>query len=406
MVSKPTLSAEEAQYLSELHAAQHLDAPPRGRWVLRLILALVAAFLGWACLARVDSVTRAEARVLPEGREQVVSSLEGGLLAELLVHEGQRVQAGQALARLDPTRFEAQHGEGEARRLALLATIARLESEAGGAAPRFPPALARHAALQRSEMDALQARRRALDEAVAVIERNAELLQRELRVAEGMSAQGLLSEVEVMRLQRQLNEQKLQVRERINRFRQDAATELLRVRAELAQVEEQQDGRADMLRRTVLTSPVDGLVKNIRTNTVGGVVNAGAAVMEIVPMSRQLLVEARVKPADIGFLRVGQSADLRVSAYEPTLYGGLKGRIEHISPDVLGDTERTAANGADTSYYRVLMRTQEHELRRGSERVPVIPGMTGTLDVRTGERSILSFLVRPLLKANEAFRER
>jgi adhesin transport system membrane fusion protein len=404
MARKTTLSAEEAQYLSELRAAQHLDSLPRGRWMLYFMAALVAIFITWAAVARVDSVTRAEARVVPEGREQLVASLEGGLLAELLVKEGERVRAGQPLARLDPTRFEVQHSEGEAKRLALEATIARLEAEASGGALRFPSPLAQQAVLVRSESEAFHARRRALDDAVAANLRSAELLQRELRVAESMSAQGLLSEVEVMRLQRQLNDQKLQGLERVNRFRQDASTELLRVRAELAQLKEQQDGRADVLRRTVLTSPVDGLVKNIRANTVGGVVAPGAPVMEIVPTGRRLLVEARVKPAEIGFLHVGQSAELRLSAYDPTLYGGLKGHVEHISPDVLGDTER--APGADATYYRVLMRTDEHELRRGDEHLPVLPGMTGTLDIRTGERSVLSFLLRPMLRSTEAFRER
>ncbi|WP_157269902.1 HlyD family efflux transporter periplasmic adaptor subunit [Azohydromonas aeria] len=404
MASRTPISAEEAQYLSELRAAQHLDDLPRGRWALVLIGALMVAFVVWAALARVDRVTRADARVIPDGREQQVASLEGGLLAELLVREGQQVRAGEPLARLDPTRFQAQQNEGEARRQALRATIARLEAEAAGRAPRFPASLGQETALLRAETDAFQARRRALDDALAANRRSAELLQRELDVAQQMSSQGLLSEVEVMRLQRQLNEQLLQGQERANRFRQDASTELLRVRSELAQLDEQQGGRADVLRRTVLTSPVDGLVKNIRVNTVGGVVGPGAPVLEIVPSSSRLLVEARVKPAEIGFLRTGQGAELKLSAYEVGIYGGLKGRVEHISPDVLGDPERP---GADATYYRVLVRTDEAVLRPAhGEPLPVIPGMTGTVDIRTGERSVLTFLMRPMLRAHEAFQER
>jgi adhesin transport system membrane fusion protein len=403
MAGKTTLNSAEAQYLSELRTAQHLDDLPRSRWALWLMAALLIAAVAWASLAHVDRVAHADARVIPDGREQSIASLEGGLLAELLVREGQQVHAGQPLARLDPTRFQAQQNEGDAKRLALQATIARLEAEASAGSAQFPPEVARNATLVRSETEAFQARRRALDEAVAAIRRSAALLRRELQVAQDMSAQGLLSEVEVMRLQRQLNEQEMQGEERINRFRQDARTELLRVRADLAQLREQQEGRADVLRRTVLTSPVDGVVKNIRAGTLGGVVAPGAAVMDIVPAGTRLLVEARVKPSEIGFLQVGQGADLTLNTYDSSIYGGLKGHIEHISPDALGDPDRVTG---DNTYYRVLVRTDEAALRtpRG-ELLPVIPGMTGGVDIRTGERSVLSFLLRPMLRSTEAFRE-
>ncbi|WP_084267213.1 HlyD family efflux transporter periplasmic adaptor subunit [Azohydromonas lata] len=398
------LSAEDAQYLSELRAAQHLDELPRGRWTLVLIALLMTAFVTWAALARVDRVTRTDARVIPDGREQQVASLEGGILAEMLVREGEHVRAGQPLMRLDPTRFQAQQNEGEARRLSLRATIARLEAEAAGHGLSFPASLSKQTVLLRSETEAFQARRHALDQALAANQRSAALLQRELDVAQQMASQGLLSEVEVMRLQRQLNEQLLQGQERLNRFRQDASTDLLRVRTELAQLDEQQSGRADVLRRTVLTSPVDGLVKNIRAHTVGGVVAPGAPVLEIVPTSSRLLVEARVKPAEIGFLRTGQSAEFKLSTYDVSVYGALKGHVEHISPDVLGDTERP---GGDGTYYRVLLRTNDAVLHPAQgEPQPVFPGMTGTVDIRTGERSVLSFLLRPMLRAHEAFQER
>ena len=402
MASQNPLSATDAQYLSELRAAQHLNDLPRSRWVLWLIATVLVVFIAWASLARVDRVTRADARVVPDGREQIVASLEGGLLSELLVREGEQVHAGQPLARLDPTRFQSQLNEGEVRQLALQATVARLEAEAGGYALRFPPAVQRRPDLLRSETNAFRARRQALDEAIAALRRSTDLLNRELRVAQDMSSQGLLSEVEVMRLQRQVNEMELQSQERINRFRQDAATELLRARADLAQLQEQQEGRADVLRRTVLNSPVDGVVKNIRAATLGGVIAPGAPVMEIVPVSTRLLVEVRIKPAEIGFLQVGQRADLQVSAYEVAVYGTLKGRIEYISPDALGDPERVLGDG---TYYRVMVRTEAAALRgENGKALPVFPGMTGLVDIRTGERSVLDLLLRPLLRATEAFK--
>lgn len=398
------LARGDARFLSELRAAEQVEALPRVTATLWLMLGCIVAALAWATLTKVNQVTTADARVVPDGREQVIASLEGGLLAELLVREGDTVKAGQPLARLDPTRFETQLNEGEAKRLALAATAARLDAEVRGSALQFPKDVAAQPRLVAAEAEAFQARRRALDEALAAHRRSAELLGRELAVAQSMATQGLMSEVEVMRLQRQINEQTLQGQERVNRFRQDASTERLRVRAELAQLDEQLAGRSDVLRRTVLASPVDGVVKNIRVATVGGVIAGGAPVMEIVPASPRLLVEVRVKPGEIGFLRVGQHAELKLAAYDQATYGTLAGRIEHISPDAIGDPDKAPA-GTDPTYYRVLVRTEAATLQAQGRMLPVIPGMTGTVDLHTGERTVAEFLLRPVLKSREAFRE-
>jgi adhesin transport system membrane fusion protein len=176
------------------------------------------------------------------------------------------------------------------------------------------------------------------------------------------------------------------------------------VQTELSLLDEQMAGRADVLRRTVLTSPVRGLVKNIRTNTIGGVVGPGAPIMEIVPIGSRVLIEARIKPRDIGFVRVGQKAEVKLAAYDYTTYGGLHGKIEYISPDALGDVEKATP---DATYYRVTFRTDRSNLKeKGGKALPILPGMTGQVEVRTGERSVLSFILRPMLKSKEAFRER
>ena len=179
---------------------------------------------------------------------------------------------------------------------------------------------------------------------------NVALLQRELEVSEAMSAKGLLSEIEVLHQRRQVNDLILQTQDRINRFRQDASAELAKQKTDLTQVEEQQAGRQDVLRRTVIKSPVRGLVKNIRANTLGGIIGTGAPIMEIVPIGKRTLVEAHVKPGDIGFLQVGQTAKIKLAAYDFTIYGGLDGTIESISPDAIGDVEH--AGGIDATYYR------------------------------------------------------
>ena len=394
-------------YLSPLQAAQQHEPAHVATWAVYLMLIALVVAVAWAALAQVDMITRTDSRVVPVGREQVIASLEGGILRELKVREGEAVVAGQALALLDPTRVEAQQNEGRLRRLALMATVERLRAEAGGKSLVFSKELEAVPSVVQSETDSYNARRRAVTEAVASNHSNLALLQRELGMASTMAAKGLMSDVEVMRLRRQVNDLNLQTQERINRFRQDAAADLVRVQTELTMLGEQQVVRDDILKRTVLTSPVRGLVKNIRTNTVGGVVAGGAPVMEIVPVDDQVLVELKVKPADIGFVKVGQPVEIKLSAYDYAVYGTMRGKVEVLSPDALGDPNAPAtAAGGDNTWYRALVRADATTLKAGGKPLTVLPGMVGTAEIRTGRRSVLSFLLRPMLKAQEAFTER
>lgn len=400
----PVLQPGDVAYIGAVRGAHVVEPAPAAMWAVYLMLLALAVAVAWAAVAQVDIVARANARVVPDGREQVIASLEGGILRELMVREGQQVQEGQDLALLDPTRFEAQQAEGLAKRTALRGTMARLQAEASGRPLHFPPEVASNTAVVDGETDSYNARQRAVNEAVDLNRRSMALLQKELGVAESMSAKGLMSEVEVMRVRRQVNDLNLQTQERINRFRQEASAELVRVRTELSLLEEQLVVRDDVLRRTVLKSPVRGVVKTIKANTVGGVVGPGTPVMEIVPMGSRVLVEARIKPADIGFVKVGQEVVVKLSSYEYTVYGGLKGTVQSISPDALGDPDRGAA--ADATYYRALIRADRTQLKAGDKPLAVLPGMTGIVDIRTGQRSVLGFVLRPMLKSQEAFRER
>lgn len=403
--AQATLQPGDLAYLSAVRSAQMAEAAPAAMWAVYLMLAALVAGVAWASMAQVDIIAKANGRVVPDGREQVIASLEGGILRELMVRDGQQVAPGQPLALLDPTRFEAQQAEGLARRVALRGAQARLQAEAAGRAPEWPDDVLDVPEVVDGETESFNARRRALDEAVALQRRSMALLQRELDMAERLSAQGLMSEVEVMRVRRQLNELNLQVQERINRFRQEASAELVKIRNELALLEEQMVVRDDALRRTTLVSPVRGLVKQIKTNTLGGVVAPGATVMEIVPIGSRVLVEARIRPQDIGFVKVGQEVQVKLSAYEYTIYGGLKGTVQSISPDALGDPDK-AAGAPDATYYRALIRADRSTLQLGGRPLSVLPGMTGTVEIRTGQRTVLGYLLRPMFKSREAFRER
>ncbi len=401
---QPELRRSDVPYITAVGGAHVVEPAPAAMYAVYLMLAVLLMTIAWASLAKVDIVTRASGRVVPDGREQVIASLEGGILRQVMVREGQQVARGQPLAVLDPTRFEAQQAEGQAKRVSLQAAVARLQAEASGKPLLFPPEVLRAKGIVQGETESFEARQRGVDEAVASTRRSVGLLQRELSVAETMSAKGLMSEVEVMRLRRQVNDLNLQAQERINRFRQDASGELVRVRTELALLEEQLVVRDDMLRRTTLTSPVRGVVKQIKANTLGGVVSPGASVMEILPLGPRVLVEARIKPADIGFVRVGQKVEIKLSAYEYTVYGGLKGTVYSISPDALGDPDRAAT--PDATWYRALVHADGSTLQGSGKQLPVLPGMLGQVEIRTGQRSVLGFLLRPMMKSQEAFKER
>jgi adhesin transport system membrane fusion protein len=396
------LRRDDLPYVSPVVGAQVVESAPAAMWAIYLVLTALIVAVAWSAVAQVDIITKANARVVPDGREQVIASLEGGILREMLVREGQQVSAGQALALLDPTRVEAQQAEGQARRLALKGTLARLQAEASGNAPHFPAEVP--AEVVRAETESYVARQRSLNEAVVTSRRSIALLGRELAVAESMSAQGLMSEVEVMRVRRQLNDLNQQVQERINRFRQEASGDLVRVGTELALNEEQMVVRDDALRRTTLVSPVRGVIKQIKANTLGGVVAAGASLMEILPLGPRVLVEARIKPADIGFVQVGQPVLVKLSAYEYTVYGALQGVVQSISPDAMGDPDRAAT--PEGTWYRALVRADPATLNAGGKPLAVLPGMTGMVEIRTGRRSVLAFMLRPMLKSQEAFRER
>lgn len=402
--SELALRKSDIPFLSTTRAASVVEPAPAAMWAVYLMLAAIVAAVLWAWAARIDIVARAPARVVPDGREQVIASLEGGILRELMVKEGQKVNEGDELAMLDPTRFMAQQAEGEARRLALRGAAARLEAEMTGKPLRFPADVMKLRQVVEGETASYNARQQALAEASNLGRRSMELVQKELSVAEGLSSKGLVSEVEVMRLRRQLNDLQLQSQERVNRFRQDASADLVRVRNELTQVEEQKVVRDDALKRTTLTSPVRGIVKTIKANTLGGVVPPGAPIMEIMPIGSRVLIEARVRPADIGFVKVGQDVTIKLSAYDFTIYGGFSGKVQSISPDAIGDPDRPA--GAEGTYYRAMVRAERPTAQPGQKRLDILPGMSGTADIRTGERSVLDFIIRPMMRSQEAFQER
>ncbi len=385
-------------------------------WLVFLSIALMVAVLGgfvwWAAASELEEVTRGQGRVVPSSKEQVIQLLDPGVLTEMLVREGDSVEKDQLLLRVDDTRATALLRELQAKTHALAAAAARARAEAYGGKPEFPAEARASPALIRRETEAFNARRRALDDSVDALRRGMTLLDREIEITEPMVGRGLVSEVELLRLKRQRNDLALQLSDRQNKFRTDAAADLIKFEAELSQARETLVARADAAERTEMRSPMKGTVKSIKVSTIGGVVQAGQEIMTIVPTEDTLVIEAYVRPADVAFIHPGQKAVVKISAYDYAIYGGLDGTVENISPDTLRDERRAGTPVADVadeanSYYRVLVRTTSNALTTPNGQVlPIIPGMTATVEMLTGRKTVLQYLVKPLNRASEALRER
>ncbi|RPH61740.1 MAG: HlyD family type I secretion periplasmic adaptor subunit, partial [Burkholderiales bacterium] len=339
-------------------------------------------------------------------------SLDPGVLTGMLVREGDSVDKDQLLLRIDDTRATALVRELQAKTHALAAAAARARAEAYGGKPQFPAEVRASPELIRRETEAFNARRSALDDSVEALRRGMKLLDREIEITEPMVGRGLVSEVELLRLRRQRNDLALQLSDRQNKFRTDAAADLIKFEAELSQARETLVARADAAQRTEIRSPMKGTVKSIRVSTIGGVVQAGQEIMTIVPTEDTLVIEAYVRPADVAFIHPGQKAVVKISAYDYAIYGGLDGTVENISPDTLRDERRAGTPVADVadeanSYYRVLVRTNTNALTApNGQQLPIIPGMTASVEMLTGRKTVLQYLVKPLNRASEALRER
>ena len=383
-------------------AAIRIERSPLWSSASLLLLGCLILLIVWSRHATIEQITKGIGEVIPSSRVQLIQSLEGGLLSELKVREGMVVEQGAPLVVIDPTRAESSFLEMNKRRLALLASAARLQAESLGKEPVFPREVLRDKNLLASEQSTFDSRKRALRQSVESLQTSAKLIADELAITQPMVARGLVPEVEALRLRRQLNETQLQITDRTNRYQADAGTELVKVQSELAQVEEVTGARKDMMERTVLKAPMRGTIKNIRINTVGGVISPGADILEIVPLEGKLRVEAKVSPADVAFIRPGVRAVVKLTAYDYVIYGTLEGEVELISPDTLRDDKR--AN--DQPFYRVLIRTNTSNLVKDGKPLQVIPGMQATVDIITGERTIWQYFMKPVLRVQEAFREK
>ena len=370
--------------------------------VIWLTLLGLVLFVVWAWFATLDEVTVGSGKVTPSSRAQVIESLDGGIVNALLVHEGDIVERGQMLARLDPTRFQSNFGEASARVRALRASSERLRSELTGEPLKFSAESMKEPELVARERQLYESRRRNLNETLANLNKTYGLVMDELRMTQPLVAKGAASQVEVIRLQRQAAELKGKMDDARNEFAVRAREEQVKTNADLDAQLQVLAGKEDQVTRATIFSPVRGVVKDIQVTTVGGVLQPGGKLMEIVPLEDKLLIETRINPRDIAYIRPGLPATVKVSAYDSSIYGTLDGTVEMVSPDTIQDEVKR-----DQFYYRVYIRTKSAELRnRNGKACRILPDMGADVDIKTGQKTVLDYLIKPLNKVKEALRER
>ncbi len=444
IASEFKLQANDLPYVTDVNAAHQYGVSFYSHILLWVTFSFVIIAIIWANFAMLDEVTRGSGKTIPSSHIQVVQNLEGGILAEILVREGEQVEKGQALLKLKEVRFSSSFNETKLKYYELLATVARLSAEINKTEINIPeevldksPNIAKNAEqLLESRQHELIVNKNILEEQIQQkkqdlveiqsksyqIARSYNLLKEELEISKPLVAEGAMSKVEILRLQRSvndlrgeltsarlsiprlessINEAKGKLSELEIRFRTEAIEELNKAKAELGRTTESVMALEDRVTRTRVLSPVKGTIKQLKVTTIGGVVQPGMDLVEIVPLEDQLLIEAQVRPADIAFLHPGLKAMIKLTAYDFSIYGGLEAELEHISADTITNKED------DNSYYLIRLRTNKNYLEKKGERLNIIAGMTADVDILTGKKSVLDYLLKPILKAKQrALRER
>jgi adhesin transport system membrane fusion protein len=416
------MRSSDFAFANDIRAAVELRTPRTSRMLLTSSIAMVAAGLVWANFAVLDEVKRGNGKVVPARQIQVVQSLEGGIVDAILVQEGSIVQQGAPLIRINDTNFSSQLGEVRERRGAMAARVARLEAEAMDHDKLvFPNDLEREAPRAvATEMSVFETHARKLAQDVNVLAQQEtrltetlQLLNREVSLTRKLYDQKVVPEIEMIRLERQASELRGQLAEVQSRkvtvkttFLAQVDDDLAKSKGDLAVLEENIKSAEDKVRRTELRAPVYGIVNKINVSTVGAVVQPAASVMEIVPLDVTLLVEGRIRPQDIAFIRPAQDAVVKISAYDSNVYGSLKGKVERISADTLAE-DKSAGSERNETFYRVMVRTDKNHLGTTEHPLPIIPGMVATIEVLTGEKTVLDYLMKPArLLRDEALREK
>lgn len=391
------LERNDVDFVAESRESTLSNINPYPRAIIYIIFVFLIIGIVWAYYGVLEEVTTGTGKVIPSSQVKHIQNLEGGILQKLFVKEGQVVKKGQVLARLDDTRFSSDYRESKVRALALQATIARLIAEANGDKKiTFPEVVLKSGKkdLIQGQVKLFESRKKELDEKLKTLQENYNIAKRELDITKPLVEKGIMSKIEMLRLERDVNKLKGQISDAENKFRKDAETDLRQKEEDYSRIIEALRSLEDRMTRTTILSPVHGIVKQVNINTVGGVIKPGDDIMEIVPLEDSLLIEAKITPQDIAFIHPGQEATVKITAYDYSVYGGLEGKVEYISADSTTDDR-------GNSYFEVWIRTNKNYLGTKAKPLPIIPGMTASVHILTGNKSVLDYIMKPLLKAKQ-----
>lgn len=376
---------------------QHKSHDPkvgRTRIIIWGSLIGIIVLIVWAYFAQIDQVTRATATVIASARTQDIQAVEGGVLTEVLVREGEEVVKGQLIVTLEEERAQAAVANSSSKIAALKAKLSRLEAEIFEKPLKFPDGIKNYSEYVENQTQLYNRRRQAIDQDVSSLQKMMVLAQQELSMNEPLLAYGDVSQADVIKLQRQVAEIQAQITNKRNKYFEEAQSEMTKAQEELDTELEQLRDHSQVLEETSLFAPTDGKVNNILITTIGGVVKPGEVIMEILPTSSDLIVEAKVSPVDIAYVKENQVASVKLDAYDYSIFGAMTGRVTYISPDTL--MEQTPKG--EEPYYRVQIKITGAEFSARRDEIVIRPGMTASVDIKAQQRSVLSYLTKPLTK--------
>lgn len=375
----------------------------RARWTIWLALLTIVILTTWAAFAKIDQVTRATGTVIASARTQEIQAVDGGILTQLLVKEGQNVSKGQLLVVLEEARAQAAVDNSATKIAALKAKIARLEAEIFDKPLVFSDDVKKYDEYVQNQTELYTRRKQAINQDVSALQSMLKLAQQELAMNEPLLKYGDVSQADVIKLRRQVADIQAQINNKRNKYFEDAQTELTKAQEDLQSEEEQLRDRNQVLQEKRLEAPTDGKVNNIKITTIGGVVKPGEIIMQLLPTSSDLIVEAKVSPSDIAYVKEGQQANVKLDAYDYSIFGSMNGTVMYISPDTL--IEQTPKG--DQPYYRVQVRIKEAEFQGRAKDIVIRPGMTATVEIKALERTVLNYLTKPITKTlSESLGER
>jgi len=366
----------------------------RSRLSIWIALIGIVILIVWASFAKIDQVTRAQATVIASARTQEIQASEGGVLTQLAVTEGEEVKAGQLLVVLEEERAKAAVDNSASKTAALTAKLARLNAEIFEKSLVFPKGVQDYPEYVQNQTALYNRRRQAINEEVSSLEKMLVLARQELRMNEPLLKYGDVSQADVIKLSRQVADIEAQINNKRNKYFEEAQAEMTKAQEELDTELEQLRDRAQVLEEKRLMAPTEGKIKNINVTTIGGVVKPGEIIMQILPTSSDLVIDAKVSPADIAYVKEDQEATVKLDAYDYSIFGAMKGTVSYISPDTL--MEKTPEG--EEPYYRVLIVINGAEFKERGDEIVIKPGMTASVDIKAMERTVLSYLTKPITK--------